>query len=142
MKRKGIIGCAAALALATIGSNAFAVGGAYSQEAVVNTTYSSNIWNTTNFRIVGTPPSTGKINIVRWNYKIGTIPANATFTAYLCQGDTNSCYDVTHLKSGSTTVFNNRSPDKPFFLYHRIYRASSFAPVSGGTSQVIVSWEN
>lgn len=141
MKRKGILGYAAALALATIGANAIAAGGGYAQEAVVNTTYSTNQWNTTNFRVMGTPPASGKINVVRWSYTIGAIPANATFTAYLCQGDTNSCYDVTNLKSGSTNAFNNRSPDKPFFLYHRIYRSSSFGPVSGGLAQVIVNWE-
>ncbi|WP_183142186.1 flagellar protein FlhE [Pseudomonas cichorii] len=142
MKRKGILGYAAALTLAVVGSNAFAVGGGYSREVNVPPTFSTNQWNTTNFPILGTAPASGKITFISWRYTMGPIPANATFNAYLCHGDTSSCIDVTSLKSGSTTFFANRSPDKTFFLYHRIYRASSFAPVTGGAAQVIVNWEN
>ncbi|MEN1832484.1 flagellar protein FlhE [Pseudomonas lijiangensis] len=142
MKRKGILGCAAALALATIGSNAFAVGGGYAQTANIKPTYSTNQWNTTTVPILGTAPASGKITFISWNYTIGAIPANATFNALLCHGDTSSCIDVTSLRSGSTTFFANKSPSKNFFLYHRIYRSSSFAPVTGGPLQVIVNWEN
>ncbi|MBX8540599.1 flagellar protein FlhE [Pseudomonas cichorii] len=142
MKRKGILGCAAALVLATVGSNAFAVGGGYAKEANIKPTYSTNQWNTTTIPILGTAPTSGKITFISWKYTIGAIPTNATFNAYLCHGDTNSCIDVTSLKSGSTNFFANRSPSKEFFLYHRISRSTSFAPVTGGPVQVVVNWEN
>ncbi|WP_024643860.1 flagellar protein FlhE [Pseudomonas syringae] len=141
MKRKGISGYAAALALVIVGGNAMAAGGSYSQQAVIKPTYSSNTWNTTTFPTLGNPPASGRISTVSWNYTIGAIPANATFTAYLCQGDTNSCIDVTSLKSGSTSAFANRAPNQSFFIYHRIYRATSFNAVPGGSAQVIVNWE-
>ncbi|MBD8186786.1 flagellar protein FlhE [Pseudomonas viridiflava] len=141
MKRKGILGLAAAVILTTMGSHAFATSGSYSGTGVVQPTYSSNLWNTTNFPVLGNPPVSGRISTVSWNYTIGAIPAGATFTAYLCQGDTNSCIDVTSQRSGSTTAFTNRAPNQSFFLYHRIYRTTSFSPVSGGSAQVIVNYE-
>ncbi|GFM65807.1 flagellar protein FlhE [Pseudomonas lijiangensis] len=142
MKRKGILGCLAALAMATVAGSAIAAGGAYSGNAVVSPTYSSNLWNTTNFPILGAPPASGRITSISWNYSIGTIPANATFTAYLCQGSTNACINVTSMRSGVTQAFNNRAPNQAFFLYHQIYRSGTFSPVSGGPAQVIVNWDN
>ncbi|WP_374005031.1 flagellar protein FlhE [Pseudomonas cichorii] len=100
------------------------------------------MWNTTNLSTLSTAPADGKINSISWNYTIGSIPANATFTAYLCQDNTSSCINVTSLRSGSTPAFNGRSANGRFFIYHQIYRSTSFAPVSGGSAQVIVNWDN
>ncbi|MDR3300317.1 MAG: flagellar protein FlhE [Candidatus Accumulibacter sp.] len=99
------------------------------------------MWYTTNFPIVGdVPPANAKVSNVPYYYTVGTIPSGGTFTAYLCQGNTNTCFNVTNARSGTISAFSGYPANVPFFLMYRIDRSSSFAAVNGGNAQVIVNW--
>jgi flagellar protein FlhE len=122
----------------------YAAGGSYGSNATGATIYSPNVWYSTNFPVLGNPPSASRVNpSVSWSYSIGTIPSGGTFIAYLCHGSINTCYNVTNIRTGQTNAFNTDgvSASAGFFLYYKINRSTAFAPVYGGSDQVIVNWE-
>jgi flagellar protein FlhE len=137
---KKIATCVALISGVILSGVALAVGGSYVSTAAGATIYAPNYWYTTNFPIVGSVLPNAELTTISWSYSVGTIPSGGTFQAYLCHGSTSACLDVTSWRSGSTSAFAGRDAATAFFLYYRINRSSSFAPVAGGSDQVIVNW--
>ena len=131
-----------ALAGLALSGAAFAVSGTYISNAVCPTIYAPNYLYDTNFSITQSLPSNAIITQVQYSYTVGSIPSGGTFQAYLCRGNTSECIDVKNNRSGTTLEFNGESATVPYFLTYRINRSSSFAPVSGGTCYLYVSWTN
>lgn len=122
----------------------YAATGAYSSTATGPTIYAPNLWYTTNFPVIGSPPASSKTNSVVWSYIIGPAPTGSSFVAYLCHGSTATCINVTDRKSGSTTDFMNDgiSANTKFFLYYKIDHNKAFPSVYGGSNKIIVNWGN
>ena len=132
----------AVLVCATLGlfglTSAHAAGGAYVSNAVLKNITIKNTDFTTDFAIVGVPPSTGKITVVNYTWSYATKPTG--LAVYLCQYGAG-CFDVTTKSTGSLSGFSNKSPTNKFYIRARVNGTGSMATVGGQNSQVIVNWQ-
>lgn len=130
----------AATALLAQVQPANATPGSYSSFAVGKTIYSKNIGYQTDFPIVwvGTPPAS-TINNIGYSWGLSYYPAG--LVVYLCHGSTSACLDITNSRSGTTSVFNSRNPQIPFFLYYYVNGSGTMSPAYGENNNVIVNWD-
>lgn len=135
------LGCIFALIVL---SEAWAAGAsAYSSTSVGPTISSKNSNETSTFDPVGSfPPSSaiGVNNAIIWSYSTSYRPSG--FQAYLCWDNTlTDCIDITNLQSGSTALWNNRTPNHSFILMQRVVGTGTLSPpVYGNSDQIIVNF--
>ncbi|MCC8422586.1 flagellar protein FlhE [Photorhabdus thracensis] len=135
MKFKKILGIGSALLL-TLFSQA-ALSASYQSSVVLPTVYSRNYTETAYLPVVGSPPASGSISNVSWTWNVVGWPQG--LSVYLCQGDTNSCLDISRTRRMSTTAFNTRSPAQPFFYALRVANGGT-VPVAGQMGEITVTW--
>ncbi|NHB95474.1 flagellar protein FlhE [Photorhabdus stackebrandtii] len=135
MKLKKILGMGSALLL-TLFSQA-ALSASYQSSVVLPTVYSRNYTETAYLPVVGSPPASGSISNVSWTWNVVGWPQG--LSVYLCQGDTNSCIDISRIRRMSTTAFNNRSPAQQFFYALRVANGGT-VPVAGQMGEITVTW--
>ncbi|OCA53476.1 flagellar protein FlhE [Photorhabdus luminescens] len=125
-----------ALLLTMFSQSAFAAN--YQSSVVLPTLHYKHFTQIANVPIVGSPPATGKINLVTWAWRVDGWPKN--LSVYLCQGNTNSCLDISRETSGGTTAFNNRSPAQQFLFALRV-GDGNIMPIEGKTGEITVTWQ-
>lgn len=114
--------------------------GAYASSGVSPTLYNTGIFRFLNLPVVGSVPSSAKVNVVNYYYNYSSTPAG--MIAYLCWNDTNNCVNVSNNKSGRLTQFGNKAANKSFFFAFGVSGNGSALPrpIYGGKSQVIVNY--
>ncbi|WP_354411405.1 flagellar protein FlhE [Marinobacterium sp. MBR-111] len=140
MKKLNFLKLCAALLFSALSSVSYASSASYVDSSPGAAIYSPNTWYQTNFDVLGNPPSDSSVTSVSWQYASRSIPPGGTWVAWLCHGTTSACINVSTLSSGSSEAFRGRSAATKFFLIYGIGSSSSFAPVYGGTDQVIVNY--
>lgn len=133
------LGCIFALLVVSEASAAGA--GAYSSTALGPNIYSKGWWNIVTFNPIGPIPPGSKIGAwVKWNHSMSYRPTG--FIAYLCWDSTlNECINITNMPSGSTSVFNGRTPNHSLVMAQAVIGSGTLSPpVYGNMNQIIVNF--
>ncbi|MCU1790403.1 hypothetical protein CUU54_16305 [Pectobacterium polaris] len=131
-----------------LSTSAHAISAAYTTAPMASMdVHSANLWNQFNFPIASSmlPPSNAKITRIYWDYALGQLQVGTkgTLVVLLCQGNTNTCIDISNMKSGSTEAFRDRDATTSFFLYYRVNSNSRTGSIYGsGPTQITVNWQN
>jgi flagellar protein FlhE len=137
----------AAIALGMTALPAMAItGGAYtSQASKVMMVSAPNMWYTNDFpiRAGAIPVTNANVSIIYYQYSLGQaqVGSKGTLTVQLCQGSTVNCVDISAAQSGSTTAFQGKTANTPFFLYYKVTSSKATGTITGsGTTQITVNY--
>lgn len=140
-----LLGAALAFGMLSTAANAATSGSYNSSPGKLMSVSSANTWYTYDFpiRAGAIPVTNATVSVVYYQYALGqsAVGSKGTLTVQLCQGSTVNCTDISASQSGSTTAFQGKSANTPFFLYYKVSSNKATGTINGsGTTQVNVNY--